>query len=88
MFHTSSVKWDDLLVSDVISRFVEPVRLFPASMKAHGCFVLQQLVNTTFSAGWSPGESLLFGVTNWRYRHSKEETVESFVTVKKEGFVH
>lgn len=57
---------DALLVSNIISRFVEPVRLFPASVKAHGRFVLQQLVNAACSVGWSTSETLLLRITNWR----------------------
>ncbi len=76
-------KLDALLVSNIISRFVEPVRLFPTSVKAHRCFVLQQLVNAACPAGWSTSEALLLGVTNWRHRQSEEETAKSLVTVRK-----
>lgn len=59
-----------LLVSGFISRFVEPVRLFPAGVKAHGCFVLQELVHAAGSDGWAAGESLLLGVAHCRDRQS------------------
>lgn len=72
-----------LLVSSVVSRFVEPVRLFPASVKAHGSLVLQQVVNTTSSAGWPASKTLLLGVTNWRHRQSEEDTAEGSSAVKK-----
>lgn len=59
------------------------MRLFPASVKAHGCFVLQQLVNTAGPAGWPTSKTLLLGVTNWTDRQSEEETAKSLVAVRK-----
>lgn len=53
-----------ILVFNVVSRFVEPVRLFPASVKAHGAFVLQQFVHAAQPGGWSTSETLLLRVTN------------------------
>lgn len=53
-----------LLVSSFISRFVEPVRLFPACMESHRRFVLQQLVHTARSASWPAGKSFLLRVTD------------------------
>lgn len=61
------------LVSDVISGFVEPVGLFPAGVKAHGPFVLQQIVDAACPVGWPPFETLLLGVTDWRDGQSEEE---------------
>lgn len=60
------IEGEILLVFNVISRFVEPVRLLPASVKAHRSFVFQQLISTTSSAGWPASKTLLLGVTNCR----------------------
>lgn len=65
---------ETLLVSNVVSRFVEPVRLLPASMKAHRSFVFQQLINTASSAGWSASKTLLLGVTNCSDQQHEEDT--------------
>lgn len=53
-----------LLISSVISRFVEPVRLFPASVEAHRAFTFQELVNSALPVSWSTGKTLLLGVSD------------------------
>lgn len=52
------------LVSHIVSRFVEPVRLLPTGVEAHGAFALQQVMDAAPPVGRPPGKTLLLGVTD------------------------
>ena len=73
-----------LLVSGVVPGFVEPVRLLPAGVKAHGAFVLQQLIDAAGSDGRPGGEALLLGVAHWGDRGRDGEEFDG--DKKREAF--